>query len=608
VIRPRIVADGLRVDKALRFVWQAAPKWTLLSTALVIIQGAVPLLTLYILKVVVDRLASASVLDGAPGTFASLLVPLSAALAVAILGTLCNALLGHASAMQAHLVADRMQSIVQAKSVEVDLEYYENAQFFDKLHRAQREAPSRPVRIVQGLVQVGRSGLTLVGAIVVLLQFHWSVVVAILAASIPVMFYRLRHAEAVHALHLAKTSSERLSNYYNDVITTADYAKEVRVFGFGPVLAARFADLRRGIRQSLRQISAKGYRQQFVTESVATFVGFCSLAVIAHAAWNRSITLGELVMYFGASQVALGALRPTLGGLAEAYENNLFLSALFEFLSVPKKVVEPAQPAPMPRPWRMGIAVEQLSFRYPGTERLVLDGIDMAISPGQVVALVGRNGSGKTTLSKLLCRLYDPTAGRITIDGVDLRSVRTDDLRREIGVIHQDFGRYQLSVRENVALGLPEMKADESRIVAAASAAGIHDDLVRLRKGYDTLLGRTLAAGEELSVGQWQKLALARTLVRNSQLILLDEPTSALDPAAEFDFFRTFRATLAGRSALVISHRFSTVRLADRIYVLDRGRIVEQGTHDELLALDGLYALLFRRQASYYREAGTSPQ
>lgn len=307
-------------------------------------------------------------------------------------------------------------------------------------------------------------------------------------------------------------------------------------------------------------------------------------------------------MYFGAFQVAVGSLRPTLSALAELYENNLFLSTLYEFLAVQKQVPEPVQPKEMPRPWQSGLRVENLGFRYPDTNRWVLDGITLTIHPGQIVALVGRNGSGKTTLTKLLCRLYDPDTGQISIDDIDLRDFKTADLRREISVIHQDFGRYHMTARENIMLGCPDIGSEDPAIVQAAQWADIHENLIRLPKGYETVMSRTFADGVELSIGQWQKLALARAFVRDSQLILLDEPTSSLDAAAEFEFFEKFREMAHGRSALIISHRFSTVRLADCIYVLDEGHLIEQGNHEDLMVLDGLYAHLYRQQASYYRD------
>jgi ATP-binding cassette subfamily B protein len=313
-------------------------------------------------------------------------------------------------------------------------------------------------------------------------------------------------------------------------------------------------------------------------------------------------------MYFGAFQVAMGALRPTLAGLAELYENNLFLSSLYEFLDVAPTVPDPITPKPVPSPWHSGLKVECLSFRYPGTDALVLDSVSLDIRPGEVVALVGRNGSGKTSLTKLLCRLYDPDSGHIVIDGTDLREFASADLRRQISVIYQDFGRYHMTARENIRLGSPELSPDDPIIVAAARWAGIHDELMQLPQGYDTMMSRMLADGEELSIGQWQKLALARAYVRRSQLIILDEPTSSLDAAAEFAFFERFREIAQGRSALIISHRFSTVRMADRVFVLDAGRVVEQGTHGGLIAAKGLYADLYGKQASYYEPEPASQQ
>ncbi len=593
--------DGLRIDRAIGFVWQAAAGWTVASTVLLIVQSVAMLAMLYFFKLIVDQLTN-STTDAA---FANLTVLIGAALGLTMLGNLCNALVGYTSTMQTHLVADYMQRLVQAKSIEMDLAYYENSQYYDKLHRAQREAPARPLRIIQSLTELGRNGLTLLGALVLLLTFHWGVVMVVLVASLPVLVYRLKQADALYQLHREKTASERLSSYFNQVITTAASAKEVRAFGFGPLLIHRFGELRSRIRASLQRLSAQGYRRQFITESVASLAGYAALAFVAHAAVQKTITLGEMVLYFGAFQVAVGSLRPTLSALAQLYENNLFLSTLHEFLAVQKQVPEPVQPEPMPHPWRSGLRVENLSFRYPDTERWVLDGIALTIRPGEIVALVGRNGSGKTTLTKLLCRLYDPDSGHITIDGIDLRDFKTEDLRREISVIYQDFGRYHLTARENILLGRPELRADDPAIIKAAQWAGIHTTLTELPQGYETVMGRTFADGAELSIGQWQKLALARAFVRDSQLILLDEPTSSLDAAAEFEFFEKFREMARGRSALIISHRFSTVRLADRIYVLERGRLTEQGNHEELVALDGLYAHLYRQQASYYQNEST---
>ncbi|MGB2682553.1 MAG: ABC transporter ATP-binding protein [Candidatus Competibacter sp.] len=598
---------GLQVGRALKLVWRAAPKWTLASVVFLVIQSLVPLATVYVFKLVIDQLTLPDPLLSAEAGFERLLLLLGSAFGLAVAGNFANAALGYANDIQTHLVADHMQRLVQAKSIDMDLAYYEHPQFYDKLHRAQREAPSRPLRIISGLSSLALNGLTLTGALLFLLSFNGYVVLILFAASVPVLVYRLRHADALYQLHQRKAASERLSGYFNQVLTTVADAKEVRVFGFGPWMANRFSALRATIRDDLNRIALQGYSRQFVTESTAALAGFGALAFIAHSALNQRITLGELALYFGAFQVALGSLRPTLSGLAQLYENNLFLSTFYEFLEVPKRVQEPARPQRMPKPWRSGLRVENVSFRYPETDRLILDRITLAIRPGEIVALVGRNGSGKTTLTKLLCRLYDPDGGSITLDGIDLRQFATRDLRGEISVVYQDFGRYHISARDNIMLGRPELQPDDPAIVAAASWAGIHETLAQLPQGYETIMSRAFADGAELSIGQWQKLALARAFVRDSPLILLDEPTSSLDAASEFKFFEKFRELAQGRSALIISHRFSTVRLADRIYVLDAGRLIETGQHDELIALDGLYAQLYRQQAASYdsRQAAT---
>ncbi|MBL8250346.1 MAG: ABC transporter ATP-binding protein, partial [Candidatus Competibacter sp.] len=532
---------GLKIDRALKLVWRAAPRWTLASVVLLLVQSLVPLATVYIFKLLIDQLTLPDPAQAAGAGFEKLLFLLAVAFGLALVGSLAKAVLGYANDLQTHLVADHMQRLVQAKSIDMDLAYYEHPQFYDQLHRAQREAPSRPLRIVSGLSSVALNGLTVAGALLFLVSFNGYIVLILLAAYLPVLVYRMRYADALYQLHRKKAASERLSGYLNQVLTAAADAKEVRVFGFGPLLARRFSALRATIRDELQRIGRQGYSRQFVTESTAALAGFGALGFIAYSAVHKTITLGELALYFGAFQVALGSLRPALSGLAELYENNLFLSTFYEFLEVPQQVREPAQPRRMPRPWRSGLYVENVSFGYPETEGLILDRVSLTVRPGEIVALVGRNGSGKTTLTKLLCRLYDPDGGSITIDGIDLRQFALRDLRGEISVVYQDFGRYHISARDNILLGQPALRPEDPAIIAAASWAGIHETLTELPQGYDTIMSRTFADGAELSLGQWQKLALARAFVRDSQLILLDEPTSSLDAAAECKFFEKFR-------------------------------------------------------------------
>jgi ATP-binding cassette subfamily B protein len=306
-------------------------------------------------------------------------------------------------------------------------------------------------------------------------------------------------------------------------------------------------------------------------------------------------------MYFQAFQRVQGFLQGILGSLAGLYEDNLFLSNLYEFLDLKRTVIEPVQPKSVPRPMQKGIALDHVSFQYPGGARRVIEDISLTIRPGEVVALVGENGSGKTTLMKLLCRLYDPTDGTITLDGVDLRQFETNALRHEISIIFQDYAHYHLSARENIWFGNTALPPDTERVITAAQNSGAHTVISSLPHGYDTILGKRFADGEELSIGEWQKVALARAFMRDSQIIVLDEPTSSMDAKAEYEVFQSFRQLVSGRTAILISHRFSTVRMADRIFVLKHGRIIEGGTHDELICAQGTYARLFEMQAQHYR-------
>ncbi len=310
-----------------------------------------------------------------------------------------------------------------------------------------------------------------------------------------------------------------------------------------------------------------------------------------------------MMMYYQALQTGLGALQGLLGAMAGLREHDLFLTSYREFMALEAKVVEPARPVAVARPLRQSIAFEGVSFGYPDSGRTVLEHVDLTIRPGEVTALVGPNGSGKTTLVKLLCRLYDPQGGRVTRDGVDLREMSTTDLRRGIGVIFQDFARYQLTARENIWLGDVALEGDDAAVERAAREAGAHDLIAGLPRGYDTMLGTWFEEGEELSIGEWQKVALARAFVRDADVLVFDEPASALDPLAEHGVFERIRELARGRAVVLVSHRFSTVREADVIHIVDAGRIVESGTHEELVARRGVYAAMYEVQARAYRGA-----
>ncbi len=591
----------LQLQRALRFVWQSAKGWAIANGVLVVVQGVLPLLPLYLMKLIVDAVTAGLVAPDKGAAFMQVGILIALMAAVALVSALTRSIAGLVGQGQSLAVADHMSNVLHAKSIDVDLEYYESARYYDALQRAQQEAPHRPTHIVNGLVQIGQNGISLLAMAGLLFLFHWSIAAVLFIAVLPGIAVRLRYAGKMYALQREQTSTERRADYLNWLLTGSSHAKEIRLFDLGPLFAGRFRDLRRKLRREKLEIATKRSLAELVAQTSATAAIYGSYAFIAYRTVQGTITLGDLVMYFQAFQRGQGFLQEMLSGLAGLYEDNLFLSNIHDFLDLKRKVVEPVHGSPIPQPMKSGIVFNHVGFRYPGGTRKVLEDISLVIRPGEVVALVGENGSGKTTLIKLLCRLYDPTNGTIALDGTDLRQFETAALRRQISVIFQDYAKYHLTARENIWLGNTALAPDHERIAAAARHSGADGTITALPHGYETILGKWFEDGEELSIGEWQKVALARAFLRDAQIVVLDEPTSSMDAKAEYSVFENFRQLAAGRTAILISHRFSTVRMADRICVLEDGGIAEAGSHEELIHRGGTYAHLFETQAQYYR-------
>jgi ATP-binding cassette subfamily B protein len=595
------IPRALQLGRALRFVWQSAKGWTLANGALVAVQGLLPLLPLYLMKLLVDAVTAgpAAADKGAALRYVLLLVAFTAA--ATLFTFLIDLLGGMVSEWQGYIVADHMNDVILAKSIEVDLEYYESARYYDTLHRAQREASSRPISIVNGLAKIGQNSISLLAIAGLLLSFHWIVAAILFAAVISGTAVRLRYSGSMYRWQRGQTSTERQAGYLNWMLTDSGHAKEIRLFNLGPLFIRRFRDVRRKLRRGRLAIMRRRSIADFLAQTFATAAIYGSYAYVSYQAMWGQITLGDLVMYYQAFQRVQGFFQGILGSLARLYEDNLFLSNLYEFLDLKRTVSEPLHATPVPQPMQSGIVVNHVNFQYPEGTRKVLEDVSLTIRPGEVVALVGENGSGKTTLIKLLCRLYDPTGGAITIDGIDLRRFETKALRNEIAIIFQDYAHYHLTARENIWFGNIALAPDHERVIAASRRSGADDVIRTLPHGYDTILGKRFEAGEELSIGEWQKVALARAFMRDAQIIVLDEPTSSMDAKAEYEAFQNFHQLVSGRTAILISHRFSTVRMADRIYVMQHGNIIEGGSHEELLRLGGTYARLFEMQALHYR-------
>ncbi len=586
---------------ALRLVWQGAPRLTAASIVLTLVQSLPFTLTLYLNKLIIDAIVNGLRTPDKAAALRHTLTLIAVTGGVMLLDNLLSELGDLIREAQSQLVTNHISAIVHSKAIAVDLEAYENPRYYDTLSRVQRDAAFRPTQVVRSLMQIGQSGINLLAVAGLLFSLHWAVALLLFAVTLPGAWVQLRYSGQMYRWQRKRTPTERQVSYFNWMLANDQTAKEIRLFNLGPLFIRRFIDLREQMRLERLKLATRGAFADFGTRAAATFAVYGAYAFMAVRALQGAITLGALTMYYQAFQRGQGLLQGVFTNIVGLYEHNLYLNDLEDFLNLERQVKEPTTPAPLPRPMRLGVVFDHVDFRYPTGGEAVLEDINLTIRPGEMIALVGENGSGKTTLIKLLCRLYDPTGGKIMLDGVDLRDFDSTDLRREISVIFQDYVKYQLSARENIQFGNADLEPDAALIEEAARHSGADSVIAGLKQGYDTVLGKWFEGGEELSIGQWQKIALARAFLRESQIIVLDEPTSAMDAKAEYDLFRQFRQLAKGRAAVLISHRFSTVRMADCIYVLKDGKIAESGTHDSLIALNGTYARLFEMQAQHYR-------
>jgi ATP-binding cassette, subfamily B, bacterial len=586
---------------AIGLVWRSSRGWTLVNLALLVVQGLLPLASLFVMKQIVDVVASG--VRGADKTMAyhSLWTWIALAAALAVLAAICRALGELATQAQSLSVTDEVASTLHAQSVAVDLEYYEDPSYHDTLHRAQREAAFRPTRIVQGVAQIAQNGISLLGLAGLLLSYNWMIGCALLLVALPASAARVAYSRKLYRLERGQTELDRKAWYFNLILTGAGFAKEIRVFRLGEDFRRRFSELRQHLRVTKISLLRRRTLADASAQILATAALFAALAFIASQALAGVITIGALVMYYQGFISGLGFLQSVLRGTAGLYEDSLFLGDYQRFLELQPSICSPRDPAQPPALLREGIKLEGVGFHYPGRQQEVLQGIDLTFKPGQVTAIVGENGSGKTSLIKLVCRLYDPSEGRIMVEGVDLRQMDPARWRRDLAVLFQDYAHYQLTLRETLTLGSMEERLSDERILRAAEQAGLDPLILRLPEGLDTPLGRWFRQGEELSQGEWQRVSLARAFLRDVGILVLDEPSSALDPLAEADLLQRFRDLVRGRCTILVSHRLSTVQLADCVVVLQSGRILERGTHQDLLAAGGVYARMYGSQAGRYR-------
>ncbi len=583
--------------RALELVWSTNRALTVALALLTLLAGILPASVAYVGALIVDAVVAAMRSLGGARHVVQLVAlegVLVAAIAAAQRGlSLCQSLL------RAQL-GQRVNVMILEKALTLELQHFEDSEFYDKLTRARREASTRPLSLVTRTFGLVQNAISLASYAALLAHFSPWAVAVLLCAGMPAFVAEAKFSGDAFRLFRWRSPETRMQIYLETVIAREDHAKEVMLFGLGPRLLERYRDIFRRMYTEDRALTVRRDAWGFALGLIGTAALYGAYAWIAITAVARLITLGQMTMYvalFRQGQSAVSAMLAAVGGM---YEDNLYLSTLYEYLE--EHVPRPSGTVlrgPHPQD---GVRFEDVSFSYPGAEEPALEHVTLHLTPGTSLALVGENGSGKTTLIKLLTRLYTPTSGRILLDGQDLADWEEGALRQRIGVIFQDFARYQMLVGENVGAGDERYFEDQQRWRAAAEKGRASEFIDTLPAGYQTQLGKWFRDWRELSGGQWQKIALSRAFMRTrADILVLDEPTAAMDAQAEAEVFEHFRQLARDRITILISHRFSTVRMADQILVLSRGRIVERGTHEELMQLNGRYAQLFSLQARGYR-------
>ena len=590
------------VPPLIRLVFQTHRGYTAAILALRVIRSFIPVAVLWIGKLIIDGVIAgmAAAHAGRTPDWWHLATLVGLELGIAVVGEGLARLSSLLESLLGDLFANRLSVRLMEHAATLDLAQFEDAEIYDHLERARRQTTGR-IGLFTLLLGTAQDLITLASlAGVLLVQLPWLLLLLTIAV-LPAFLGEAHFASLGYSLLFSWTPERRLLDYLRYMGASDESAKEVKLFGLSKFLVGRYADLSDKFYQENKKLAVRRNIVSTLLVTLGTLGYYGAYVVIIYRTVLGVFSIGTLTFLAGSFRQSRDLIQRVLLALSQIYEQSLYLSDLFTFFDVRPTVVSQPGARAVPRPIRTGFQFENVGFRYPGSQRWAVRHLSFTFEPHERIALVGENGAGKTTLVKLLARLYDPDEGRILLDGVDLRDYDLDSLRKNIGIIFQDFVRYDFILRENIGVSQVEALDDDARIREAARRSLADSVAQRVPQGFDQMLGRRFDNGVELSGGEWQKVALARAYMRDAQVLILDEPTAALDARAEYEVFLRFAELTKGRMAVLISHRFSTVRMADRILVLKGGELVDDGTHEELLARGGLYAELFSLQAAGYR-------
>ncbi len=607
-LRERLAA--LRnVPPYLRSIWDTSPGLSIATIVLRLVRALLPVVTLYVGKLIIDEVTHLIRAGGqhadwqewfASGELTHLWMLLGLEFALAVVADILGRIVSLIDALLSELYSNSTSIRLMQHAASLDLEDFEDSDLQDRLDRARRQVAGRSALMSQLLGQA-QDVVTIISFAVGLFVYAPWLILLLIVALVPAFVSELHFNAQSYAVNYQWTPERRELDYLRLVGASASMAKEVKSFGLSGFLVERYRVLSKSIYRANRLVALRRASWGGLFTTVGTVGYYAAYTLIAWRTVRGDFTIGDLTFLSASFRRLRNLLENLLIGFSNVAGQALYLDDLFSFFQIKAEINTPENPVALPRPIRSGIVFEDVGFRYPGAERWAVRNLNFTLRAGEVLALVGENGAGKTTLVKLLSRLYDPDEGRILLDGRDLREYSLEELRANIGVIFQDFVRYYLTASDNIAVGRIEARDDRPRIVDAAQRSLADEVIAKLPKTYEQMLGKLFKGGIDLSGGEWQKIAIARAYMREAQLLILDEPTAALDARAEFQVFERFKELSAGKTAVIISHRFSTVRMADRIIVLENGCIEESGTHDELVAKAGHYAELFELQAAGYR-------